>query len=164
MAISIKDRMVRLAYRCSRAINRIRRPLTIGVRALVLGSDGSVLLVRHRYMPGLYLPGGRVRRGESAADATRRELAEEVGLALDASEPLAVHGVFFSQLEGKNDHVIVYAVRVDEHTLRALSHAPSIEVAEVVVARLDEFPGDLSPATRRRLEAFKCGKHEAGAW
>src|SRR5688572_17113867 len=115
-------------------------------------------------MPGLYLPGGRVRRNESAADATRRELAEEVGLVLDASEPLAVHGVFFSQLEGKNDHVIVYTVHVRERKLKAMSHSPSIEVAEVVVARLDELPGDLSPATRRRLDAFKCGKHETGAW
>ncbi|MEM9842987.1 MAG: NUDIX domain-containing protein, partial [Pseudomonadota bacterium] len=37
--------------------------MTLGVRAIVENAEGQVLLVRHTYTPGLYLPGGGVERG-----------------------------------------------------------------------------------------------------
>lgn len=160
----LRDRLVRFAYACTRALNRVRRPVTLGVRALVVTADSAVLLVRHRYLSGLYLPGGRVARQESTLDALRRELHEETGLVLDGSETLAVHGVFFSELEGKRDHIVVYTVRIAAARLQTLVGTPSLEVAEVVVARLDALPADLSPATRRRLLAFAAGNGETGLW
>ena len=56
------------------AYGRRTRGMTLGVRALLV-ADGGVVLVRHTYTPGWYLPGGGVERGESVAEAVRREVA-----------------------------------------------------------------------------------------
>ncbi len=60
-------------YRIRRAFLRLTRPLTLGVRCIVARDDGHVLLVRHTYLPGWYLPGGGVERGESLEAAIARE-------------------------------------------------------------------------------------------
>ena len=45
--------------------------------------DGRILLVRHAYRKRWGVPGGLLKRGEDAADGARREVFEEVGLAID---------------------------------------------------------------------------------
>ena len=61
---------------------RLRRK----VRALVLNENDEVLLVRpHGYRDGEWtLAGGGVEEGESPVEAMRRELAEELGVGLEA--------------------------------------------------------------------------------
>ena len=61
------------------------RAVTLGVRAIVLDGD-SVLLVRHTYRPGWFLPGGGVERGASAAAAVLRALPEEGGPVVVSSQ------------------------------------------------------------------------------
>src|SRR6185295_15388870 len=63
----------------------IRRPVTLGVRALVHDrAADTVLLIRHTYVPGWQLPGGGVEAGEAAAEALARELLEECEVTLTA--------------------------------------------------------------------------------
>lgn len=48
--------------------------------------DGRILSVRTRGNDTFYLPGGKYEPGETAAEALSRELAEEVGVSVPASE------------------------------------------------------------------------------
>jgi 8-oxo-dGTP pyrophosphatase MutT (NUDIX family) len=79
--------------------DRIAAPDDHGLRhaavAVVVLDDASFLLTRRatglRAHPGQWaLPGGRLDAGETAVDAARRELAEEVGVHLDAGSVLGV--------------------------------------------------------------------------
>lgn len=59
------------------------------VGAVIHDADGRLLLVRRATEPGRgrwSLPGGRVEPGESDAEALRREVHEEVGLAVRVGE------------------------------------------------------------------------------
>lgn len=66
-------------------------PINLIVRALVLNS-GHILLVKPSSSNGdfsqelCFLPGGHVEHGESATNALRRELNEELGLDCDIEE------------------------------------------------------------------------------
>lgn len=65
---------------------RLRRK----VRAVVINENGDVLLVRpHGYRDDEWtLAGGGVEDGESPVEAMRREIAEELGVALEAEPAL----------------------------------------------------------------------------
>ena len=61
----------------------IRRPMTLGVRAVIHDRAASaVFLIRHTYVPGWQLPGGGVEIGETADAALGREVREECDVAL----------------------------------------------------------------------------------
>ncbi len=62
------------------AVSRMTRGMTLGVRAVVTDQAGRVLLVKHTYLPGWWLPGGGVDRSETTHAAVVRELLEEAGL------------------------------------------------------------------------------------
>ena len=70
---------VRILYYGYTALQFFYRPVTVGVRVMLI-RDGQVLLIRHSYLRGWYLPGGGLKRGESMEAAARREAREESGL------------------------------------------------------------------------------------
>ncbi|MEV8057729.1 NUDIX hydrolase [Streptomyces antimycoticus] len=68
------------------------RPLILpGAAAIVLNSDGHVLLLQRADTGGWGLPGGFMEPGESLEETARREVMEEVGLELDE---ITLMGVF----------------------------------------------------------------------
>ncbi len=58
---------------------------TVTVGAVVIDSLGRVLLLQHRFRPGLGwgIPGGFMRPAEQPEEAIRRELREEIGLEIE---------------------------------------------------------------------------------
>ena len=130
------------------------RAVTLGVRALVL--DGrNVLLVRHTYRPGWFLPGGGVDRGESAEAAIVRELREEAGI-LCAERPV-LHGFYRNKT---HDHVALYVLRRFE----SATASQDFEIAESGFFPIDALPPDTSPATRARLAEVLRGEPSSQTW
>src|SRR5947209_835243 len=83
---------------------RVARPVTVGVGVLLLDGE-RVLLVRHTYRSGWFLPGGGVGRGESLEQAARREADEEAGAKC---RELALVGLYVTFGGGKSDHVALF--------------------------------------------------------
>jgi len=143
----------RAIYLAARAYWVIARPLTLGVRVIMLRGD-EVLLVRHTYQNSWYFPGGLVERGETLDQAARREAREEVGATLG---PLTLVGIFSSFAEGKADHITVF--RCAEF---ALAPAENTEIERFAFFKLTALPPDVSAGTRRRVELILSGAHEPG--
>jgi ADP-ribose pyrophosphatase YjhB (NUDIX family) len=148
-------------YRGHRWLKRATKPITLGARALVLDGD-AVLLVRHTYQKGWYLPGGTVERGETLRTAAIRELAEEAGIEARAVE---LFGMYYSEIEGRSDHVALFVVRSFARRARAGASASlDGEIAEARFFPLSELPAEASPATRRRLAELAAGAPPAERW
>ncbi len=149
----------RLALRLFHLWFLLRRPMTLGVRALVLDEDARVLLVRHTYIPGWHLPGGGVERSETVLDALTRELREEGNVELE-EEP-RLHGIFFNKRVSPRDHVAVYVVR---RFRQSAPRAPDREIAEARFFACDALPEGVSRATRARLAESLDGAPIAPIW
>lgn len=135
---------------------RLTRPLTVGVRGVVLDGSGRVFLVRHGYVPGWQFPGGGVEAGESAGAALARELEEEAGIAIRGT-PL-LHGIC---LQGRRDHVVVYVVR--DFAVQG-DRDPDWEIQDGRFFPVADLPHDATPATRRRLREVLDGVACAETW
>ena len=143
------QRMMLLLYRAQRLRWKVLRPVTLGVRVMVV-RDGEVLLVRHSYVPGWYFPGGGLKRSESPEEAVRREAQEEVGATL---HDLVLVGVFHNTQEHKSDHIVLF--RCDDFSLD--ERPPSPEIAEAAFHAIDDPPEGTNPGTLRRIEHLRQG-------
>jgi len=56
----------KMANRVLRKFQSILGICTLGSRAIVLNSQNQILLVKHTYQPHWYIPGGGVKKRESA--------------------------------------------------------------------------------------------------
>lgn len=125
---------------------RFTRPLTMGVRAIILDAEQRVVLVRHSYVPGWHLPGGAVEPGETLREAVTREVAEETGIAITG--PATLHGVFLNRHVSKRDHVAVFVVR-SFRVMDAERH--DWEIVERGFFDRAAMPESTTGATRARL-------------
>ncbi len=126
------------------------RGKTLGVRGAAVDGEGRVLLVKHTYLAGWWLPGGGVDKSETTQAAVVRELREEAGL-IARSEPvlLSIHS---NERFFPGDHVVVF--RIDDFDMgERTSHG---EIAEIGWFHPDALPEDTHHATRARIaEIFK---------
>jgi ADP-ribose pyrophosphatase YjhB (NUDIX family) len=125
---------------------RLRRGMTLGAQGVVIDEADRVLLVRHSYRPGWFFPGGGVEWGETLEEALARELAEEVGVTLNAAPVL--HGVFSNNSNFPGDHIAVYLVRA---WTRRDGYRQKHEIAEAEMFAASDVPATTDPGTRNRL-------------
>jgi 8-oxo-dGTP pyrophosphatase MutT (NUDIX family) len=138
--------MLRLIYRIYRIYIYFVRPVTLGVRVILL-KGASVLLVRQTYMDGWFLPGGGMKRRETFEQAARREAREEAGAEIKS---LALVGAYSNFGEWKSDHNIVFSSRQFK-----LSGHHDREIAELRFFPLDALPADIWPGHRRLLHDYR---------
>ena len=136
-----------ILYHGRRAYQFIVRPITLGVRVMLV-REGQVLLVRHSYMKGWYLPGGGLKRGETLETAVRREAREEAGVRMGA---LTLLGAFTSLERSLSDHNMLFLCTDFEQIGQHDS-----EIAEVKMFALAALPSDTLPEHRRRIEAYEA--------
>ncbi|MCA9973603.1 MAG: NUDIX domain-containing protein [Anaerolineales bacterium] len=143
--------VMRLLYQAARVYWRLLHPLTVGVKLLMI-RDGQVLLVRHTYEAGWFLPGGGVKRRETLETAVRREAREELGATLGE---VTLFGIY-SHLEDKSDHVVVLVC-----TEFTLGEKVDPEIAAVAFFALEELPAEVSPGTAARVREYAAGLRPA---
>jgi ADP-ribose pyrophosphatase YjhB (NUDIX family) len=132
-------------------------PVSLGVCAIATAPDGRVILVRHTYRAGWYLPGGGVAHGETGEAAIQRELAEEVGLV--EGGPPQLFG-FYLRRNGKHcDYIAVYTLNRVVTAFR-----PNVEIAELCFADPAAPPEGTSLGATRRLAEFAGGAVKSEQW
>jgi 8-oxo-dGTP diphosphatase len=100
----------RLGLPLARLWWRLSRPQSeSAVVAVYVGP--ALLLVRQSYRKGWHLPGGGIRRGETAEAAARRELVEELSLV-----PIALHfaGIAREIWSGRREQIHIFELRLTE--------------------------------------------------
>ena len=149
--------MMRLVYLAFKVYCFFVRPLILGVRIMMM-QDGKVLLVRHTYLEGWFMPGGGVKRRETFDQAARREAREEVGAELNE---INLVGAYSNFIELKSDHNILFFS--NDFTLNGKHDC---EIAEARFFPLDNLPEKLWPGHRRLWEEYRAGvKHKQfGEW
>lgn len=138
---------------------RMKRGMTLGVRAAVFDAEDRVFLVRHTYVPGWYLPGGGIETGETALEALARELDEEGHIRVEGVPEL--RGLYWNKEVSRRDHVAFFVVR---RFAQARPRQPDHEIAEAGFFALDALPDEITKATRRRLDEVAGRRVPDGLW
>ena len=167
LGFSVRGRFIRLPTPLGRLVRRgafdtlarITRGATLGVRGVVRDCEGRVLLIKHSYTPGWYLPGGGVERREHAEEALARELKEEANV--DLAGPVRLHGVFTNFAVLPSDHVFVYLV---DAWRQPEPPQPNSEIIAHGFFAPDALPQDTTGGTRRRLAELIQGAPPSRTW
>lgn len=145
---------------CRYVLARLQRRDDVqGVRIIIV-KDRLIVLVSHWYAPWvLTLPGGGVDRNEHPENAAIREAREETGLEIHSIG--GEIGTYTGSM-GKRDKIRVYFTGDFEGNLTLL---PDFEIMGRSWFDIDNLPHELSPANRRRVEAYCAGvRGETGHW
>ena len=150
-------RVLQLAYWLRRIYQFVWRPINIGVRIMLI-QEGKVLLVRHVYQRGWFMPGGGMKRRETLEQAARRECEEEVGVRMDNVE---LFGVYFNYTDWKSDHIVLFLSEAF-----TVNDTKDSEIAEKKFFPLDALPEALGRGHRRRLQEYGSSERRVrhGTW
>lgn len=137
----------KIANRAIRKCQSILGMCTLGSHAIVLNAQNQILLVKHTYQSHWYIPGGGVKKQESAKTAIIRELKEEVGLTV-IGEP-ELFGIYHHTYLGVSDYPIIYIVKKF-----SIENTDSPEIEQIGWFDYENLPEMTSPGTKRRLTEY----------
>ena len=127
-----------------------------GVRAIILNSQGEVLLQRRTDTGNWSLPAGGVEIGETALEALQREVFEETNLNVLHAEPMALYSGLEQQFEYPNgDQIQGFAVAFIIHQWNGSPRADGEEGVEVSFWPLKKLPESLEKRHRDTLQDFQ---------
>jgi ADP-ribose pyrophosphatase YjhB (NUDIX family) len=140
----------RLPRQLRRWVVRLITPsFTVGAACIIERDDGAMLLVRQVYRRGWGMPGGLAQRRELVADTARREVFEEVGLAVElVGEPAVVVDPVPRRVD------VIFLARPADGADAAGAAPSSPEIAEVRWFPPDELP-DLQHETVAAIAALR---------
>ncbi|SDO75694.1 ADP-ribose pyrophosphatase YjhB, NUDIX family [Paenibacillus sp. yr247] len=120
-------------------------PKLIGAAAVILDSEGSVLLVKHSYGKNNWdLPGGKAEENESAEETAKREVLEEVGLEVGVEQ---LTGIYYDP--NYDMHHFVFIANNDNNRVPRPS---SPEILECRFCSRDELPKPISDFPVRGMD------------
>lgn len=126
---------------------RFKRPMTMGVRVFLQNENQEILLVRHTYVKGWYLPGGGVEKGETSQQSARKELMEEANIHV--AGPLHLFSSYQNVRASRCDHVLLFTCKKWE---QPEPFKPNREIAEIGFFHPDSLPEGTTPSTRKRID------------
>lgn len=134
-----------------RVVIRTTQPnFTVSAGVVVIDNAGRILLLNHVLRPasGWGVPGGFLNVNEQPADAAKREVFEETGLAIGELEMFCV--------QTANRHVEFWFVGKTDGEVRVNSH----EIFEARWFAPHEMPPEMSRKERRLIEqALRIGEN-----
>ena len=131
-----------------------RKKFNYRVCAIII-SNNKILAMHDERSPYFYLPGGRVKFGETAEEAASRELFEEIGLTVGNMELFTVcsgEEQHFCYPNGDEVHIVDTV-----YVSKDFSGQIVFEESEVLDAQwfaFDQLPENIMPSTRTPLLDF----------
>ena len=145
--------LLRLAAWVYELYRLVRRPHTHGALVAIWWKK-QLLMVKTSYRQGYGLPGGGLRRNETAAQAAVRELKEELGITLK-SDWLKQAWTLTEQLAGGQNTVKIFSLRwppTSDHPDQPPELIPDqLEIVEAVWMTLEQARRQTLP---RHLESY----------
>lgn len=161
----LRRRVHRLALRAFRRVPRpwrrrivraVSPSFTVGAICLIERSDGRILLIRHSYRERWGIPGGLLKRGEDPDAGAVREVAEEVGMAVElVGAPAVVVAAEYQRVD------VIYRARPVANARPDDATPTSAEIQELRWFAPDALP-ELQEETANALVALARVRHPAG--
>jgi len=139
------------------SLRALWQPVTFGVRVFLENDSGQIVLIRHSYRSGWFLPGGGVDRHEAPEVAAVREAREEAGLT--KSDAPEFFGLYSQPVGWVTNVVAMYRLRAAE-----VDFKKSFEVREMQWADPSAPPANSSPGTLRRLAELTGKAARTSTW
>ena len=112
------------------SFNQENQKFNYRVCAMII-SGNRILAMHDERSPYFYLPGGRVKMGETAEQAVVREIWEELGVTLKIARPLWLNQAFFTEdVDGIRYHELCIYFLMDISNIDLLERGDSFTLTE----------------------------------
>ena len=112
------------------SFNQENQKFNYRVCAMII-SENRLLAMHDECSPYFYLPGGRVKMGETAEQAVVREIWEELGVTLKIARPLWLNQAFFTEdVDGIRYHELCIYFLMDISNIDLLERGDSFTLTE----------------------------------